>query len=201
MKIIGLTGGTGAGKTTALRAHIDMRAAVIDCDEVYHELLCSSKEMLTAIDNRFTGVLDGDKLNRKKLGKVVFASDEALLELMGITYPFITKAVSDKIEGFKQDGKEICAIDAIGLFESGISDICNYTVYVTAPADVRAKRIMEREGISYDYAMLRINSQKSDEYFKDRCDYVLVNDFEREADFTAYCLEFFSNILGGNKNG
>ena len=80
--IIGITGGTGCGKTTALDAVRKLGGTVIDCDAVYHRLLQTDKKMLAAIEARFPGVVEDGQLNRKKLGAIVFADEAALLDAL-----------------------------------------------------------------------------------------------------------------------
>ncbi len=196
MKIIGITGGTGAGKTTALTALEELGAAVIDCDSVYHKLLADSVELIAAIGRRFPGTVEDGRLDRKKLGAIVFASPDELLALNAITDPFVTSRVSEILDEQERGGKKVAAIDAIGLFESGINAICNLTIAVTAPEEKRLSRIVAREGISREYARQRIGAQRPDEYYNEKCDYVLVNDFESEGEFRDYCKEFFRKLLG-----
>ena len=196
MKIIGITGGTGAGKTTALTALEELGAAVIDCDSVYHKLLADSVELIAAIGRRFPGTVEDGRLDRKKLGAIVFAYPDELLALNAITNPFVTSRVSEILDEQERGGKKVAAIDAIGLFESGINAICDLTIAVTAPEEKRLSRIVAREGISREYARQRIGAQRPDEYYNEKCDYVLVNDFESEGEFRDYCKEFFRKLLG-----
>ena len=81
--VIGITGGTGCGKTTLLNLIADRGGLILDCDAIYHELLISDRKMLAAIDQRFPGTVENGALNRKKLGTIVFADENALLELKG----------------------------------------------------------------------------------------------------------------------
>lgn len=199
--VIGITGGTGAGKTTALKAISKMGGYVLDCDAVYYELLSESDDMKNAINNRFPGVLNNGVLDRKALGRQVFSSDKALSDLSAITHPFVIDEVSRRIQEKKTEGFNLFAIDAIALFESGASDLCDTTVFVTAPKNIRAQRIMAREGITLDYAMLRIDAQKDDDYFMKMCDYTIINDFENEKSFCTYCSDFFKNIIRRDQNG
>ena len=199
MRVIGITGGTGAGKTTALEVLREMGGAVIDCDEVYHRLLASSQDMVRAIGARFPGTVENGVLNRKKLGGIVFSSPEELSDLTAITDRYVTEKVGEMLRDAEGCGLPFAAVDAIGLFESGVSEICDIKIAVTAPSGMRLKRIMAREGISREYAEKRISAQRSDEYFSERCDFVLVNDFESLDGFKAYCREFFKKLIPGSK--
>lgn len=193
--VFGITGGTGAGKTTALSALEALGAYVIDCDAVYHRLLRESGEMLAAIDAEFPGVIVDGALDRKALGRVVFSSEDALNKLSAITHPFVIAETNRLIEEGRAEGREHFAIDAIGLFESGADKLCDVTVFVTAPRLIRAQRIMKREGIDETYALMRIDAQKPDEYFKALCDITLVNDFDSEEAFSAHARAVFRKII------
>ena len=192
MFIIGITGGTGAGKTTALDVLCEMGALIIDCDAVYHDLTVNSKEMLSEIDIRFPGVIVDGVLQRKELGKIVFDNFESLSDLNTITHRYVREEVRRLIDNWEAEGGKLAAIDAIALNESGLGKMCNFTVAIIAPAEIRAKRIMAREGIDYEYAMLRIKAQKNDIYFIEENTYSLINDYETKAEFENNCREFFA---------
>lgn len=192
MTVIGITGGTGAGKTTALEVLSEMGALIIDCDAVYHDLTVSNTKMLSEINSRFNAVVKDGVLLRKELGKIVFDDPNALAVLNSITHRYIKAAVQSLISDWESRGGSLAAIDAIALNESGLGKMCDFTVAVTALAEVRARRIMMREGIDYDYAMLRINAQKSDEAFAKENTYTLVNSFETKIEFENICREFFT---------
>ena len=187
--IIGITGGTGCGKTTLLEAIESCGGLVLDCDAIYHELLQTDKEMLSAIENRFPGTVEGGILQRKKLGAIVFGSDEALQDLNRITHGAVKREVLRRLE----EKPKLAAIDAIGLFEGGLAELCDVTVAVCAPVEDRVQRIMLRDGISEDYARARIAAQKPDTWFRERCDYVLENTGTK-AECQAKCLAFLPNI-------
>ena len=127
--IIGITGGSGCGKTTLLKLIARQGGLVLDCDAIYHELLVSDREMLAAIDARFPGVIEDGILNRKKLGALVFTDESALLDLNTITHAAVKKEVLRRLES----STGLAAIDAIGLFEGGLAELCDVTVAVTAP--------------------------------------------------------------------
>jgi dephospho-CoA kinase len=198
VKIIGITGGTGGGKTSALRALKTLGALIIDCDEVYHDLLEHHAEMLSELDVRFPGVVSGGKLDRKALGRVVFNDPEALAELNNITHKYVSIKVDRLLSNWEKQGGTLAAIDAIALIESGISSKCDILVGVTAPEHIRVERIMERDGVSRDYAEMRVNAQKPDSFYREHCDYVLVSDCETVEEFEQKCKAFFAGILGGN---
>ena len=187
--IIGITGGTGCGKTTLLKLIAEQGGLILDCDAIYHELLLSDKKMLDAIENRFPGVVENGALNRKKLGTIVFADENALLDLNRITHGAVKVEVLRRLE----TAPELAAIDAIGLFEGNLAELCDVTVAVTAPEEERVKRLMLRDNISESYARSRIRAQHSEDWFRERCDYILSNDGGLDA-FATNCLAFLRHL-------
>ena len=184
--IFGITGGTGCGKTTALQAIESLGGLVLDCDAIYHELLKTDPSLLRAIEARFPGVVDNGVLQRKKLGAIVFADPQALEDLNAITHA----AVKAEVERRLETAPALAAIDAIELFDSGLCALCDATVAITAPREDRVKRLMARDSIPEDYARARIAAQKSEAWFRDRCDAVLENNGEKDA-FATKCVDFF----------
>lgn len=187
--IIGITGGSGCGKTTLLNLIAEKGGLVLDCDAIYHELLKTDKAMLSAIDSRFPGVVEDGQLNRKKLGAIVFADEKALLELNAITHAAVKAEVLRRLE----TNPRLAAIDAIGLFEGNLAELCDVTVAVTAPIEDRVKRLMQRDGISEEYARSRIAAQHSDDWFRENCTVVLDNRSNLDA-FATKCLAFLEHI-------
>ena len=183
--IIGITGGSGSGKTTLLDLIREAGGLVLDCDAIYHELLQTDAEMLSAIGSQFPGTVEDGQLNRKKLGAIVFADRQALLDLNTITHSAVKKEVLRRLE----NRPGLAAIDAIGLFEGGLAEICDVTVAVTAPAEQRIARLMARDGISEDYARSRIAAQHDDSWFRQKCDRTLENTGGL-AQYTKDCLAF-----------
>ena len=194
MKLIGITGPTGAGKTTALNELTALGAELIDCDAVYHELLESSEEMNGALKARFPAAYVEGKLDRKRLGNVVFRDKAALAELSRITVYYINEEINRRIEAARTAGLPGVGVDAINLIGSGIEERCDATVAIVAPAEFRVKRIMARDGISEEYAWNRIKSQQPNSYFEAHCDYVLRNDSTAE-EFAAKARALFLNLL------
>ena len=187
--IIGITGGTGCGKTTLLNVIRDAGGLVLDCDAIYHELLLSDKAMLAAIEARFPGTVEAGSLNRKNLGAIVFADEQALLDLNGITHGAVKKEVLRRLES----GPKLAAIDAIGLFEGGLAELCDVTVAVTAPEEQRVRRLMARDGISEEYARSRIAAQKPQDWFRTQCDITLDNSVDFGS-FHGKCLAFLKSL-------
>lgn len=170
--ILGITGGTGCGKTTLLQLIRQRGGLVLDCDEIYHQLLISDRALLEALHQRFPLAFSDGSFDRKKLGSIVFADAQALEDLNTITHSAIRQEVERRLE----DAPPLAAIDAIGLFESGLNRLCDLTVAVTAPEEVRVQRLVQRDGISPEYARSRIAAQHSPQWFSSRCDAVLEND-------------------------
>lgn len=187
--IIGITGGTGCGKTTALQAIAQLGGLVIDCDKVYHNLLQTDKNLLNAIDARFPNTVHADVLDRKLLGTIVFSDEKALRDLNAITH----HAVKEAILQILANCPDLVAIDAIELFDSGLGELCDATVAITAPEEDRVRRLIARDNISREYALMRIHAQKSESYFREKSDYILENT-GTAAEFLQKCLVFFQKL-------
>lgn len=196
MKIIGLTGGTGTGKTTAMNVLKKFGALCIDADQVYHDMLRTSQPMIDEIEEMFPSVMKDGKLDRKALGEIVFNDKSKLSALNLITHKYICEEIRKMITDAEKEGVQIVAIDAVEIIESGLSAICDKMIAVTAPIKERIVRIMGREGISMGYAAMRIAAQKPDTYYAERCDIVLHNDFPSAEAFEDYCTEIFKTMLG-----
>lgn len=194
LTIIGITGGTGSGKTTALGIIKDMGGLVIDTDEVYHTLLNESETMLSALSERFPGVIPKGTHDTKALGEIVFSNPEELRALNAITHRFVGEEIAKQLTDWARQGKDLAAIDAIALIEGGIANICKATVGIVAPTETRIERLMKRESISREYAAKRIAAQKPDEYFIKNCDYTVNNDGTEER-FKTKCIELFEGIV------
>ena len=183
--IIGITGGTGCGKTTLLQVIAEKGGLILDCDAVYHQLLTRDDCLLNAIGQRFPGTVENGQLQRKKLGNIVFADKNALEDLNKITHGAIKAEVLRQLESQPR----LAAIDAIALFEGGLAELCDTTVAITAPAEDRVQRLMQRDNISEDYARSRIAAQHDETWFRQRCDHILENN-STQALFYEKCVDF-----------
>ena len=187
--ILGITGGTGCGKTTLLEQIRQAGGVILDCDAIYHQLLQKDAELLKAIETRFPGTVEGGILQRKKLGAIVFADPDALADLNRITHSAIHREVLRRLT----PQPPLAAVDAIALLESSLKELCHVTVAVTAPVEARIKRIMARDGITEEYALARIQAQPDNAYFSKNCDYTLEND-GTPGDFQVKCLAFLKQL-------
>lgn len=189
--IVGLTGGTGAGKTSALAALEDLGGTVLDCDAVYHQMLRTDPALREAITAAFGPVFCPDgSLDRQKLGTLVFSDHAALDRLNAIVYEYLPPELLRRAQGHTLVG-----LDAISLMESGLDRLCACTVAVLAPAEDRVRRIMARDGISEDYARLRISAQPSDAFYRERCSHILENNCATPAQFREQARIFFRSML------
>ena len=195
MRILGITGPTGAGKTTLLQEVERLGGGVIDCDAVYHALLKRDTTLQDRLEQAFGPLRDeAGAIDRKKLGAVVFRDPEKLETLNAIAWEAVVARTGALVEEYRAQGSALVAIDAIALLESPLRELCQLTVAVLAPPEVRVRRIMDREGISQDYAWARVKAQKPDGYFVENCDHVLVNDCETAEEFAQKAQEFLEPI-------
>lgn len=178
MKIIGITGPSGSGKSILASALRERGISVIDADGLYHSLLVPPSRCLELLREAFGGeIFNGDgTLDRPALARIVF-SDEKKLELLNSTVLSVVIDESKKIFAeLEARGEQVAAIDAPTLIESGFHKECDLVVSVISDADTRADRISERDHIGHDDALRRIHAQKGDEFYKSHSDTVIFND-------------------------
>ena len=186
--IVGLTGPTGAGKTSALHALERLGGCVLDCDAIYHEMLKSDAPLRDDLTDAFGDVFDSNGLNRKKLGTVVFGNPEKLAQLNAIVNRHMPRELERRMAATPA---AVIGIDAINLIESGLDRICKRTVGIVASPEVRIQRIMERDGISEEYARLRVNAQKTEDFYREHCTDILVNNAESPEAFEELAYAWF----------
>lgn len=177
MKIIGLTGLTGAGKSTVALKLMAYGCYHIDADKVAREVINSDENVKNKLKKQFgDDVINGDKtVNRPILASRSFADEESTEALNAITHPAVTEKIREIIDEKKELGYSGIIIDAIALFESGEDKLCDFTVAVTAPEDIRLERIMARDKISREKALERINAQKDESFFTKQADFIIWN--------------------------
>ena len=195
MTILGITGGSGVGKTTALEVLREMGATCIDCDAIYHTMLDKGGRMLDEIGTRFPGVVVDGKLDRPKLGQIVFHNAQALSDLNAITHGYIRDEVEWILADTFRAGGSLVAVDAVALIESGLARGCTAVVGIIAPVALRTERIVMRDGITPDEAMIRIRGQKSDSFYREHCDYILENNTADSEAFAETCRALFRGLI------
>ena len=200
MVVLGITGPTGAGKTTALREVVKLGGAVIDCDQVYHGLLECDITLQNKLEELFGPLRGADgNIDRKKLGTIVFGNPKKLELLNSVAQRATVEKTWKLLEEYRNQKRTLVAVDAIALLESGLKDLCQATIAVVAPPEVRVARIMAREGISEDYAWSRVRSQKPESYFREHCNYVLANDCASAEEFGVRARTLLETILNQTK--
>ncbi len=174
-KLVGLTGKTGAGKSTISAYLAEKGAYIIDGDIVARNVLETEPELISILKNTFGEILNPDgTLNRKKLAAVAFSSEENTRKLNSIMHPAINKAIHREAD-FAFEKHCVVVVDAAAIIESGFADECDLMVVVTAPVDIRKERILKRDNISQEDAMIRINAQKDEEFYNSKADFIIKN--------------------------
>ncbi len=197
MKLIGITGPTGSGKSL-LCEYLDRLGIVcIDADAVYHSMLLPPSECLDAIKENFgTSVLAPDgTLDREALGKIVFSSEEKLDLLNRTVLGIVVKRLRETVANYARCGHTALAIDAPTLIESGLYLDCDAVITVTAHPSVRTERIRARDSLSHERAQQRVNAQKEDGFYIKHSDFVLTNNGDKES-FFADAESVLDKILG-----
>lgn len=174
-KLVGLTGKTGAGKSTVSEYLSEKGAYIIDGDIVAREVLSVDETLITQLCNTFGDILNVDgTLNRKKLAAAAFCSAENTDKLNSIMHPAINKLINSKAEKAFEN-HNVVIVDAAAIIESGFADGCDILVVVHAPFDVRKNRIIKRDNLSEKDALIRMNGQKDDDFYLSKADFVVRN--------------------------
>lgn len=177
MKIIGLTGLTGAGKSTVAQKLMAYGCYHIDADKVAREVINNNENVKNKLKERFgSDVINADgTTNRPLLASRAFADEESTNALNEITHPAVIEEIKSIIKDMAEVGYRGIIIDAIALFESGLDSLCDFNVTVVAPKEIRLERIMKRDNITEEKALERINAQKDESFFTNKADFVLWN--------------------------
>ena len=175
MRIIGVTGGIGSGKSTVSKILASFGAQIIDADRLAKEIVNKGEKALDEIVDSFgASVLDSEgNLDRKKLSDIVFKDKHKLENLNKITHSHVAQKIIEKINSLNDN--EVAVVDAPIPIKHGFLDVVNEIWAVTADKEVRIKRVMERSGLTYNEVEDRINSQLSDDFYKSISETVIIN--------------------------
>ena len=165
MKIIGLTGGIGSGKSTVSQFLAELGAVILDADKVGHEALRSRSEVWRQVVNAFGKQIATSKgdIDRKKLGKIVFNNSEARAKLNRIMHPAMYDMVKARLEKYRGQGVGVLVLEAPLLLEAGWTSLVDEVWVAVAPEAIVLKRLTERTGLSEPESMARIHSQLTSE--------------------------------------
>lgn len=172
--IIGLTGQTGAGKSTVCHSFKEKGLVVIDCDKVAREVTQKGSRTLSELSKAFGNeiILSDGSLDRAALAQIAFSSPEKTNLLNAITHPAILNSLKEKIAKYPN---EIIVLDAPTLLESGAYRLCDKIIAVVADENIRKQRIMRRDNLSQQQAEQRMKAQKDDAFYAQHADAVIYN--------------------------
>lgn len=177
--VLGLTGTTGAGKSTLSEYFKALGGYIIDCDIIAREVI-DRQDVIDKIVSTFGDVTEDGKICRKALAKAAFSSKENTEKLNSITHPAIIDEIKSKLEMRKNFKTGLTVIDAPLLFEANLQNLCDATLAVTASKNVRLSRIMKRDNIDIESALLRMNVQNDDSIYSQKATYTVINDGEKD---------------------
>lgn len=177
MLVLGVTGQSGAGKGEFCALMRERGIECLDTDIVARKVVEPGSECLSELVEHFGNkiLLPDGSMDRKKVASIVFSDKDELEFLTKTTHKYIIERIKMWLFERELCGDRIVIIDAPQLFDAGADFYCNFILAVLASEDVRLERITARDGINEDAARARIKSQKADDYFKERCDYIVYN--------------------------
>jgi len=181
LKLIGLTGGAGSGKSTAAEMFRELGAAVIDADEASHAVYAPQTPGFDAVVREFgPEYVRGGQVDRARLGELVFHDDDARRRLNAIVHPLVREWMAERTAEADRDGAEVVIHDVPLLFENGLEGLYSDVVLVYAPERVQIKRLVEGRGISEDRARAIIAAQLPIDEKRGRAQRVIDNSGSRE---------------------
>lgn len=197
--IIGLTGQSGAGKTTVSKVFKDNGFGIINCDEIARKVTYKGSPCNKELAPLFPSCIDKDlELNRAAMARIVFSDRRKLDLLNSVIFSYITKRIKEEIERMSKKYDHIL-LDAPTLFEAKADKMCFATVAVVASMNIRLSRIIARDNIDREIAMKRFASQHDAEFFKKKCDYVIENssDIDNAAEQTQLIIDMIKVRANG----
>ena len=191
MKVLGITGTSGSGKT-ALSEILKLRdnVIIIDADKVVKEISVPGTEYFSSIKESFGNdvILENGNLNRKVLAEKIYSNKEDCEKLNKLTFKYVVKEIVERIKKIKEEQLEnnnyekkridFLVIDAPLLFESGLNEYCDYIISLIAEKELKIERICARDNIDRKTAEGRLSIQQSDEYYIEKSDFIINNNRE-----------------------
>lgn len=196
MIVIGLTGQTGAGKTTVAQMLGKLGCGIVNADAVAREALAPGSECLSRLAERFGKdiILENGEADRKLIASRAFADSGSTRALGEITHPWIIRRTEEYLSELRNNNYEAAVFDAPQLFESGGDRLCDVIIAVTAPEETRLDRIMQRDGIGESAARLRMSAQHGEDFFRSRADFVINGGMPRR-DVRAAAAEIYKRVI------
>ena len=176
--VIGLTGQSGAGKTTVCDVFRENGFAIINADLISREVMQKGHPCLNEIFDAFSEediALPDGSLNRRKLAEIVFKDKGKLNLLTSINFPYITERILEEIKKYSANGEKFILLDAPTLFESRADDFCDLIISVIADEKIRLNRIIKRDSISEELALNRLSCQYDDDFYINNSDFIIKN--------------------------
>lgn len=192
--IVGLTGMSGAGKSTVCRAFAESGFDVIDCDLSAREVVQPGRPALTELHDRLSPelILQDGTLDRRKTAELIFHSEEKRALFNKIIYPYITYNIAEKLKS----AGDYVLLDAPTLFEARLEFLCGSIVSVTADPENCVQRIMKRDGITEELARARLKSQHGEEFYRQRSGFCIENNGTQQQ-LAEAALGVISQLKGG----
>ncbi|MCT4508362.1 MAG: dephospho-CoA kinase [Tepidibacter sp.] len=180
MIIIGLTGSIGSGKSTVSNILKKQNINIIDADKISRKIFDDKKALDAVVECFGSEILNSDKvLDRKKLGSIVFSDKDKLKKLNSITHPIIINKIKVSIDKLKKQGKKIVVLDVPLLIEANLIDLVDILLLIICNEKIQVERIVKRDNIKKEDAILRIRSQMSLDDKKKYADYIIDNSYNQ----------------------
>ncbi|MCX6088342.1 MAG: dephospho-CoA kinase [Caldiserica bacterium] len=183
MKIIGLTGNIASGKSAISYILKNLGAEVVDMDKIGKQIQeLNYKKVIEKIEKRFgKEIIENEKINRKKLGSIAFSDKQALIDLNSIMIPLMTEKLKRTIDENRKKETKVLVVDAAILFEANWDKFVDYVWVVYVPRETQINRLIKREKITQEEAIMRVDSQESIDEKIEKADVVIDNSKNLEA--------------------
>ena len=172
---IGLTGGIATGKSTVSRLFRERGIPIIDADVIARAVVEPGGKAYDGVKATFPRCFNGDRLNRPALGREIFHDEEKRQVLNQLTHPAIRETMQEEMQLHVAKGETVVIFDIPLLFEGTMRDLVDYTVVVYCREEMQLMRLMERNGLTKEEAIARINAQISIDEKKQQADFLINN--------------------------